>query len=230
MIVFIISFIQLSNNYDFKNITKTVENLEEKNKYCDDFISYIKYKFDEKIPKIKIIINLFFNLLKFIYYFLRLKNIKKGCRIGILFSIILFLGNICEVILTPISYGYYPQFRYFSFEDLEKCLDEEYKYKINDVKISINEAENNFNLIEKLDFVIIAFCSLCLSFFLVPVFVRPDCDCHLDCIDLDFFFKWSTICECCDDCNRNCKEKCNECCTRCKNVVISVMIVAQNII
>ena len=113
LLVFIISFIQLSNNYDFKNITKTVENLEEKNKYCDDFISYIKYKFDEKIPKIKIIINLFFKLLQFIYSFLRLKNIKKGCRIGILFSIILFLGNICEVILTPKSYGYYPNFSYF---------------------------------------------------------------------------------------------------------------------
>ena len=113
---------------------------------------------------------------------------------------------------------------------MEKCLDEEYKYKINDVKISINEAENNFNLIEKLDFVIIAFCCLCLSFFLVPVFVRPDCDCHLDCIDLDFFLNGQQYVNVVMIVIEIVKKNAMNVVQDAMNVVISVMIVAQNII
>ena len=196
LVIVILSIIEIRNDYGIKDIVPILENLVDKNKSCAQYISYIKSKSDKRMPKAKTLINLIYNLIKFIYSLFIIKNYDESCMIGIIFFIILLVGNCCNGVLTFYFLDYYPSFLdYYDiiFNDDYNCFSG--NNKINKATSSIKEAKNFSKLFEKLDYVIIAFCifSWILVFFSCPVLIEDCRSYHW--IEWEFFGGMGECCE-----------------------------------
>ena len=203
-VIFILSLIEIVKGYGYKNILSILGNFEgilgKKNNYCEEYISEIKTQ--KRLAQIKTMINILFNLYQFIYFLLRLKNLDKSCKIGLLFFFILLFGHVCEIILTSNSYGENDVTEY-----LEKCLIINYTGLTLKEDSSFEEAKNIYNLVNKLDITIIVFIGISLLNITFAFFCLLYPDCSVDkCFEKDFFLDFSFICERIENCSK--RQKC----------------------
>ena len=236
-LLIIFSSIQFSNKegygYDgilsLLNENKTM--LEENKKECDKYISDLEYK--KKISKINSIYIFLYNLSVLIYLIIRLKDIVSKCLIDIFIMIIIFLGNIAELVFTINVWNFYFETNGKS-ENEGYDLKEAYQCIKNHIdRTSFEEAESDseslldlylalyFIVIFKLLFVFFHFLFIMLN---IGCKGKPECiadqfrficeglkkcfhcfkDCFSDCC--------GNICECLSDCCSGCCEKCSQCC------------------
>ena len=92
--------------------------LEKNEKNCNNYISDIKFK--KKFTKIKAIITLIYNLLLFLYFIFRIRNLKIDCLIDILFSILIIVGYFLELVIVSINLSNYNKTD-FDSENFSKC-------------------------------------------------------------------------------------------------------------
>ena len=228
----ILSILQLTNKggYGYNGILSMLDDnpklLDINKKNCDLYISDINSKI--KFAKIKTILILIYNIAYIIYGIMRLKDKKdkeKGCKIGILFFIIIILGFICELVFASVSLNFYNKTDYDSsiFKNCNR-LD-------NDFWISkdiFKGAKKMTKWVIEMDRAIISF--ICFSFFPMLVhtciiLVKFDTEAD-DCINeelscfgtcfKDFFCEClSKCCSSCCDSIGNCCEKCGKCFASC---------------
>jgi len=193
--IFIFSTIQISKDYGYKNILSLIENfviyLEESNEYCDKYISDIKSSI--KLTKAKTILNLLFNIYRVIYSFIRIKNLDKNCKIGILFFLILFSEHIIVLSLTSAVVNEYDFKDYYHFDI---CFTS-YNQKIIIEDESFKEEQNNSNYVRKLDLVIISLNAISsgIMVFLGWMQLKPDCNAS-NLVETDFFLNWDSLVDC----------------------------------
>ena len=189
--IFIFSTIQISKDYGYKNILSLIENfviyLEESNEYCDKYISDIKSSI--KLTKAKTILNLLFNIYRVIYSFIRIKNLDKNCKIGILFFLILFSEHIIVLSLTSAVVNEYDFKDYYHFDI---CFTS-YNQKIIIEDESFKEEQNNSNYVRKLNLVIISLNAISsgIMVFLGWMQLKPDCNAS-NLVETDFFLNWDS--------------------------------------
>ena len=97
--IFVISLIQICVISIIKHI---LDNMDKKYiNICGNDISDMRSRI--KLEIATIILNFLFYLFQFIYCVLRFKNLDKSCKIGILFCIIINIGNFVSIIITLIA-------------------------------------------------------------------------------------------------------------------------------
>ena len=143
----------MNKGFGYKNIQSIIENFiinfRKANEYCDKYISQIKSK--QGFAKSKTLFNLLISLYLFLYSFLRLKNIEQLCKTGIMFYLILYIGQTIVIVLTSMAMKEYnvKELKYFG-----NCfITEEQNIIIEDE--SFKEEESNSNYMKKLDIAII---------------------------------------------------------------------------
>ena len=157
--------------------------LEINQKKCADYIADIKNK--KIISKAKTIITLLYNLITLLLIVIRIKDLKVGCLIDILFSVYLMVGTIVELVIVSLSLSYYNQTDYDS-DNFEKCN------KLNGTLLIseeiFEEAFIEFQWVIKIDKGILSI--VCIYFF--PIFI----------------YSILILCNLCDDSNKlNCIEQ-----------------------
>ena len=233
--IFILSIAQLFNkgDYGYKKILSYVENfvdeLEEENTYCEDYISDIKFQIN--FAKIKTIINVLYNFYLFIYGLSRYKHVKKDCRLGMLFSFILLFGNISEVVLTTMAFGYFDSlwsdsncyktkkrqvYNPYGFNYEYYDYSYEYLFENN----SIQRLKDASSCVMELDKGIIVLCSASVIpiFYLFFALLCQDCDSYY-CTEEKFYWIFSSIYKCMQGCCGLCVSCCESfgrCCRKCK--------------
>ena len=205
----ILTSIQLAKqkNYVYDALLSILDNnpllLEINQKKCADYIADIKNK--KIISKAKTIITLLYNLITLLLIVIRIKDLKVGCLIDILFSVYLMIGTIVELVIVSLSLSYYNQTDYDS-DNFEKCN------KLNGTLLIseeiFEEAFIEFQWVIKIDKGILSI--VCIYFF--PIFIYSililcklcDDSNKLNCIDQSFVFN----CFCLENCGKCCAECC----------------------
>ena len=194
--IFILSIAQLFNkgDYGYKKILSYVENfmdeLEEENIYCEDYFSDIKFK--KNFSKVKTIINVLYNFYLFIYGLSRFEDVEGKCRLGMLFSFILLLGNFCELILTTLAFDYFDKLWGESNCYKTKKNQSGYSYNSNEYlfeNLSIRRLKDVSAWVIELDKGIIVLCaaSAIPIFYLFFALLSQDCETS-KCIEKDFYW------------------------------------------
>ena len=210
--IFILSIAQLFNkgDYGYKKILSYVENfvdeLEEENTYCEDYISDIKFQIN--FAKIKTIINVLYNFYLFIYGLSRYKHVENDCRLGMLFSFILLLGNFTELILTTLAYDYFDSLWSDSFcyktKKRQVYNPNGYNYEYYDYSYEYLFENNSIRRLKdvsawviELDKGIIVLCaaSTIPIIYLFCKLLSQDCKTK-DCTEKDFYWICSSIDKC----------------------------------
>ena len=174
--VFILSIIQMFKDYGFKNIILVMENfvinIEESSQNCDKYISDLKSSKD--LAKAKTVFNFLFSFYQVIYSFLRLKNLDKSCKIGVLFYLILFFGHVIVIAMASLIRGKYNFTDYYYFD---------YCFTTDNIDIiikdeSFKDEENNSNYVRKLDLAIISLNAIScgIMLFLGWMLLKSDCN------------------------------------------------------
>ena len=225
--IFIMSILQLCNegDYGYKNIITNLKYYTSGQylRVCNRYLSEINFK--RKFAETKTIFNLLYNLYLFIYGMQRLKKEEGNCKLGVVFSLIVFFGNVTELVLTSISLDYYNSFEEEK-RDINKCNKNSkssyYSYSDND---DDNYSETRRIIVDisywviELDISIISLtaASVFPIFYLLYQLLCKDCDSY-DCVEKEFFWLCSSIkdCskECCGLCGIFCKG-CDKCCEIC---------------
>ena len=233
--IFILSIAQLFNkgDYGYKKILSYVENfmdeLEEENVYCEEYFSDIKFK--KNFAKVKTIINVLYNFYLFIYGLSRLEELGGKCRLGMLFSFILLLGNFTELILTTLAYDYFDKLWGESscyktkkrqvYNPNEKKYDYyDYSYEYLFENNSIRRLKDVSAWVIELDKGIIVLCaaSTIPIIYLFCKLLSQDCETS-KCIEKDFYWICSSIYKCMEGCCGLCVSCCESfggCCRKCK--------------
>jgi len=193
--VFILSIIQMSKDHGFKNIISVmgnfVINIEESSQNCDKYISDLKSS--GCLAKAKTIFYFIFSFYQVIYTFLRLKNLDKSCRIGVLFYLILFFGHVVAIAMTSLIRGKYNFIDYYYFD---------YCFTTDNIDIiikdeSFKDGENNSNYMRKLDLAIISLNAIScgIMLFLGWMLLKSDCNSN-NIIENEYFLDWTSIVDC----------------------------------
>ena len=225
----ILSIIQLTNKggYGYNGILSMLDDnpklLDINKKKCDLYISDIKSKI--KFAKTKTMLILIYNAFYIIYGIMRLKGIEKGCKIGILFFIIIILGFVCELVFSSVSLNFYNKTKYDSsiFKNCNR-LDDAF-WISEDI---FDGAKKMTKWVIEMDRAVISF--ICISFLPMLVHIclilihldnqadnciNEELSCFCTCFK-DFFCE--CLCKCwssCCDIIGNCCEKFGKCCASC---------------
>ena len=224
--IFVLSLIQISENFGFKNVItifkNILDNMEKKYIYnCDNYISDIRSRI--KFAKATIILNFLFYLFQFIYSVLRLKNLDKSCKIGILFCIIIYIGNCVSIIITLLA---------AISQEIDHYDKENYCIPKNNENLSFeneafDEAKNISNLVRYLYIAIeLLIYVICFTFIYLNCHtIAFDRDAN-KCIEKEFFCDWSifnNIGDCCKRC------QCQECCNKSGLTISANTLIEENI-
>ena len=229
----ILSILQLTNknDYGYKGILSMIEEnqiiLSIKESECDEYVSDINSK--KNFAEIKTLIILIINALKIIHASVRLKNVEKGCKIGILFLVMFIVGFFCELIIASMNLDFFNKTKYTSY-NFEKCNKFEDALLINED--IFDGAKSAYKWVIKIDKAIISF--ICFS--LLPLMVNSCflmieydskaknwvneevcwlCLCLRDCFCVYFCESCSKCCESIGDCCSNCCNNFGKCCSKC---------------
>ena len=98
-------------------------------------------KSSKDLAKAKTVFNFSFSFYQIVYTFLRLKNLDKSCKIGVLFYLILFFGHVVVIAMTPLIRGKYNfiDYYYFVYCFISNNIDKNIKDE------SFKDEENNSN-------------------------------------------------------------------------------------
>ena len=233
--IFILSIAQLFNkgDYGYKKILSYIENfideLDEENIYCEDYLSEIK--FQKNFAKVKTIINVLYNFYLFIYGLSRFKEIEETCRLGMLFSFILLLGNISELVLTTLAFDYFDTLLgdsncyktknrqvYNPYGNYYENYDYSYEYLFE--SNSIRRLKDVSPWVIELDkgIIVLSAASVIPIFYLFFALLCQDCDSYY-CTEEKFYWIFSSIYKCMAGCCGLCVSCCEsfgECCKKCK--------------
>ena len=224
--IFVLSLIQMCLGFGFKNVISIIENILNNmdNKYmynCDNYISDIKSR--TKTAKATTILNFLFYLFQFIYSVLRLKNLDKSCKIGILFCIIIYIGNCVSIIITLLA---------AISQEIDHYDKENYCIPKNNENLSFeneafDEAKNISNLVRYLYIAIyLLIYVICFTFIYLNCHtIAFDRDAN-KCIEKEFFCDWSifnNIGDCCKRC------QCQECCNKSGLTISANTLIEENI-
>ena len=220
----LLSILQLINkgDYGYKGILSMLYDypilLELNQKECNTLISDITSKIN--FSKIKTIVVIIFNGLIIVRAIIRLKYLEKGCKFGIFFMVLLFLGFFGELTVASISLDYYNKTKYDS-DKFKKCNSLDSNFFIT--KDIFDEAKTVAKWVIKLDKAIISL--ICFS--LLPfignsclILIQLDSEAD-DCIEKELCWIFTGIFDCIcgsiGQCCSNCYSKVCDCCSYCCN-------------